>query len=66
MSTFEGHQRYSHFPTVVVDGPDDGTHRWIEFLRLTCCASCGNVRRADGLNAPCKGPVHVILKEEAS
>ena len=66
MSGFEGHERYSRYPTVTVEGPDDGTHRWIDFHGRTCCATCGNVRRADGLNAPCKGPVHVILKGAAS
>jgi len=37
----------------------DETHEWFERYGLTCCKVCGIVRRADGQNKPCKGPVSV-------
>lgn len=39
----------------------DPTHKWAFFERFgfTSCEVCGIVRRADGANGPCKGPVSV-------
>jgi hypothetical protein len=34
-------------------------HHWIKAFNLTCCRDCGNVRRADDQNSPCKGTVRV-------
>lgn len=36
-------------------------HDWFTYGRLNwkCCRVCGIVRRADGKNSPCKGPVAV-------
>lgn len=65
MTTFAGHEPYGRFPRVQVDGPDDGTHPWIEFSGRVCCGACGVIRRADGQNKPCMGPVHIVLREDA-
>lgn len=40
-------------------------HHWIERFGLTCCRVCGFVRRADGKNKPCRGPVYVELRAPA-
>jgi len=40
-------------------------HEWIWFERpgpgapIQCCRSCGVVKRRDGKNNPCRGPVRV-------
>src|SRR6185437_9620991 len=34
-------------------------HHWVRRFHLTCCRDCGIVRRADDMNSPCKGVVHV-------
>lgn len=36
-------------------------HEWFTYGRLNweCCRVCGIVRRKDGKNSPCKGPVFV-------
>lgn len=36
-------------------------HEWFTYGRLNweCCRLCGIVRRLDGKNSPCKGPVSV-------
>lgn len=40
-----------------------GKHHWFKRFGLTCCKHCGIVRRADGLNKPCRGKVRVELRE---
>lgn len=37
-------------------------HEWTMFHKLECCKVCGVVRRRDGQNKPCKGPVKVTLR----
>lgn len=43
-------------------------HRWRTFQASTqaieACALCGTVRRRDGLNKPCKGPVPITLRAD--
>lgn len=34
-------------------------HDWHERFNLTCCKVCGIVRRADGKNKPCRGPMRL-------
>lgn len=38
-------------------------HQWFNRFGLTCCKSCGIVKRADGRNKPCPGKVRVELRE---
>lgn len=40
-------------------------HEWFTYGRLNweCCRVCGVVRRKDGNNSPCKGPVAVGPRE---
>jgi hypothetical protein len=40
----------------------DGKHSWFQRFGLTCCKLCGIVRRADGNNSRCPGPVRVGLR----
>lgn len=42
-------------------GRHPGEHQWFTYGRLNweCCRVCGIVRRKDGKNSPCKGPVAV-------
>lgn len=37
-------------------------HDWHLRFGLTCCKRCGIVRRADGLNRACTGPVRLGLR----
>ena len=37
-------------------------HDWHLRFGLTCCKACGIVRRADGKNKPCPGPVRIGLR----
>lgn len=39
-------------------------HIWFKphFLTYECCRDCGIVKRRDGENSPCKGPVKVALR----
>lgn len=47
-------------------------HVWFEkkFIAfpkpLTCCRLCGIIKRADGKNKPCRGPVKVGLRDQPS
>lgn len=34
-------------------------HEWFERFGLTCCKRCGIVKRRDGQNKPCKGPMQL-------
>ncbi len=36
-----------------------GEHDWFQFRDLTCCRTCGIVKRADGTNKPCKGQAYL-------
>lgn len=38
-----------------------GAHDWFtpNFIGYECCRACGIIKRADGKNKPCKGPVGV-------
>lgn len=38
------------------------SHDWFRRFGLTCCKRCGFVKRADGGNKPCPGPVRVGLR----
>jgi hypothetical protein len=38
-------------------------HAWVQRFGLTCCKRCGIVRRRDGTNKPCSGPVRVELRQ---
>ena len=40
----------------------DRAHHWIKRFGLPCCKLCGIVRRADGKNKPCPGPVRGELR----
>jgi hypothetical protein len=40
----------------------DRQHLWHKRFGLTCCKACGIVRRADGRNKPCPGPVRLGLR----
>lgn len=42
-------------------------HRWFMYVPLghECCRDCGVVRRADNQNGPCRGKVHVALRDDA-
>lgn len=44
----------------VPEVPAEGLHDWREIGEWTACRRCGNVRRADGANKPCKGVVRVV------
>lgn len=46
----------------IATAPKDG-HNWFRRFGLTCCKSCGVVKRADGLNNQCPGKVRVELRE---
>lgn len=50
------------------DNPGAAEHQWFTYGRLNweCCRACGIVRRADGKNSPCKGPVAVGPRESAA
>lgn len=47
-------------------------HVFVELVKLgfrqqgSSCLVCGIVRRRDGCNSPCKGPVEVSLRETAA
>lgn len=34
-------------------------HEWINYDNKVCCKNCGNIKRADGNNKPCRGKVYV-------
>lgn len=38
-------------------------HAWFQRFGLTCCKLCGIVKRRDGANKPCPGPVRVELRQ---
>lgn len=42
-------------------------HDWFTYGRLNweCCRVCGIVRRKDGKNSPCRGPVSVGPRDKA-
>lgn len=46
----------------------EGKHDWFVpgFIGYACCRKCGIVKRGDGQNKPCRGVVHVELRETAS
>jgi hypothetical protein len=37
-------------------------HVWFKRFGLICCKQCGIVRRADGKNKPCPGPVRLGIR----
>lgn len=42
--------------------PPTNGHTWFDFHNTVACRTCGIVRRRDGANAPCRGPVRVALR----
>lgn len=43
-------------------------HQWILAplkMSASCCKICGIVQRRDGMNAPCKGPYKITLRQVA-
>lgn len=40
-------------------------HEFIQWKqdKYLSCRNCGNIRRADGLNSPCRGKVKIALRE---
>jgi hypothetical protein len=40
-----------------------GEHVWAAWGDVTSCAACGNVRRADGKNSPCRGIARIGLRD---
>jgi hypothetical protein len=49
----------------LLEGIDDRGHTWFEKFGLTCCRLCGIVQRHDKSNKPCRGSVHVGLREQS-
>lgn len=41
-----------------------GDHVWSQHFGLTCCDICGIVKRADGNNKPCRGPMRLREPEK--
>jgi hypothetical protein len=46
-------------PQPIPSNPESGGHSWTDYKGLPVCGICGIVKRADGTNKPCKGPVFV-------
>lgn len=51
----------AEFPMGVHDFRSSILARYPHWL---CCIKCGIVKRADGKNGPCKGPVKVTLRDK--
>jgi hypothetical protein len=46
-------------PQPIPSNPEHGGHSWTDYKGLPVCGICGIVKRAEGTNKPCKGPVFV-------
>lgn len=57
--------RQSTHPEGVAERPEVHSHEWFRpsALSYDCCRICGIVKRADGKNRPCKGPVKITLRD---
>jgi len=43
-----------------------GEHDWFNYRGLICCRICGIVKRMDGVNKACKGPIVVTTRASAT
>lgn len=41
----------------------EADHAWVERFGLTCCQRCGIVKRRNGTNKPCPGPVRIAFRQ---
>jgi len=39
-------------------------HKWVQRFNLTVCEKCGNIKRTDGLNSPCRGNVKISMRNK--
>lgn len=48
-----------------VQGASVPEHDWFVpgFIKYECCRLCGIIRRRDGKNKPCRGPVRLGLRD---
>jgi len=61
-------QKMSHYNLAEVDLLRENGHSFVDVAKLglkhdgKCCLDCGIMRRVDGQNKPCKGPVKLELR----